>query len=273
MSQYNVRSQGTPGAAPIETITGNSGSVVVPTGGNVNIVGSGDITTSGAASTLTIAITGTTDHAVQIGDGTGGIESIAVGTTGQVLIGSTAADPAFGALGVNSGLTANSLVLSQGNSAFTALGAATNGQIPIGSTGANPVLATISPGVGISIGTGAGLITISATGGGFTWSLRTTNGTMAAGSGYQVTSGALSLALPSTVSSSTGDAIQVVLLGGTSWTVTQAAGQQIRLGNATTTLGVGGSLASTDQGDWIELVYSDTGLWVATARQGNITIV
>lgn len=262
------------GGAPIEEIDGNAGSAV-PVAGVVNIVGGlgSNITTTGGGNTLTISVTGTTNHAVQIGNAGGTLTSVGVGTTGQVLIGSTAADPAFGALGVNSGLTAHSLVLAQGNSAFTALGAATNGQIPIGSTGNDPVLASISPGVGISIGTGPGSITISAVGGGFTWALRTTNVTLSPGVAYQVSSGALLIALPSTVSASIGDTYQVVLLGGTSWTITQAAGQQIRVGNATTTLGVGGSLSSNAQGDWIELVYSAAGLWVGTARQGNINIV
>ena len=83
--------------------------------------------------------------------GISAIVATAAGTTGQVLIGSTGADPAFGALGVNSNLTAHSLVLAEGNSAFVALGAATNGQIPIGSTGNDPVLSTITAGTGISI--------------------------------------------------------------------------------------------------------------------------
>ena len=68
--------------------------------GEINLEGGNDISTVGTAltNTISIAITGTTENSVQIGDNTGGIESIAVGTNGQVLIGATAADPAFGTL-------------------------------------------------------------------------------------------------------------------------------------------------------------------------------
>lgn len=41
-----------------QTITGNSGGALSPTGGNWNILGSGSITTSGIGSTLTIAASG-----------------------------------------------------------------------------------------------------------------------------------------------------------------------------------------------------------------------
>lgn len=88
-------------APDVKTIIPNAGDNVGPDAiGQINIVGGNDITTTGTAATntLTIDITGTTNHAVQIGDATGGIESIAVGTDGQVLLGATAADPAFATL-------------------------------------------------------------------------------------------------------------------------------------------------------------------------------
>jgi hypothetical protein len=88
-------------AGTVATVTGNAGGAVGPDGvGNINITGTNDITVTGNPGTnsLGLAITGTTDHAVQIGDATGGIESIAVGTNGQVLLAATAADPAFATL-------------------------------------------------------------------------------------------------------------------------------------------------------------------------------
>lgn len=111
-----------------------------------------------------------------------------------------------------------------------------------------------------------------ASSGDLVWSSIIISQTAAPDNGYFVSSGALSIALPATVSSSIGDTFQIVLVGGTSWTLTQAASQQIRLGNTTTTVTTG-SLASTAQGDWIELVYFGAGLWVANVRQGNITVV
>ena len=91
--------------------------------------------------------------------------------------------------------------------------------------------------------------------------------------GYFCTANALSLALPS--SSEVGDTIKVVLRGGTSWTITQGAGQQIRIGSSSTTSGAGGSLASQADGDSVNLVCQTANLiWVQEGGpQGNITIV
>jgi hypothetical protein len=86
---------------------------------------------------------GTTNHAVQVGNSTGGIASVAVGTTGQVLTGATGADPAFSNLGTNSGLTVHGVLLGQNNSAITATTAGTTGQVLIGSTGADPAFAAL----------------------------------------------------------------------------------------------------------------------------------
>lgn len=82
----------------VETLTGNDAVVVPADGaGNINVIGAGNITVTGNAgtNTETITLVGTTDHAVQIGNASGSLSSIAVGTDGQVLIGATAADPAF----------------------------------------------------------------------------------------------------------------------------------------------------------------------------------
>lgn len=51
------------GVSPIETLTGNVGGPVGPTAGNIDVVGTGDITVTGnpGTSTLTISFTGTLD--------------------------------------------------------------------------------------------------------------------------------------------------------------------------------------------------------------------
>jgi len=88
-----------------------------------------------------------TQHGVILGGGsTAALGVTAVGTTGQVLIGSTGADPAFGALGVNSGLTAHGVLVGEGNSAIAALAVGTTGQLLTGQTGADPVFASTSNG-------------------------------------------------------------------------------------------------------------------------------
>ncbi len=75
----------------------DSGSAV-PVLGILNILGGLNITTAAAGNTVSIRVDGTTDHAVQIGNATNSLTSIAVGTNGQVLIGATGADPAFATL-------------------------------------------------------------------------------------------------------------------------------------------------------------------------------
>lgn len=172
------------GVAPTYQSVSASGAVTSVSGGN-------NITITGTATAPIVNVSGTTNHAVQVGNSTNSLTSLSVGTNGQVLLGSTGADPSFitptagtglsittnattlqyalstpvsvsnGGTGASS-FTAHSLILGQGTSAMTALGAATNGQLPIGSTGADPVLATLTAGTGVSISNGAGSITISA---------------------------------------------------------------------------------------------------------------
>ena len=60
MSQAGFKSSGS-GAAPVETLTGNSGGAVSPSGGgNINVIGTGNVTVTGnpGTSTLTIAVSG-----------------------------------------------------------------------------------------------------------------------------------------------------------------------------------------------------------------------
>ena len=69
---------------------------VVPLAGTITMAGGSNISTDGSvANTVTFNLSGTTDHAVQIGNAGGSLTSVAVGTDGQVLIGATGADPAF----------------------------------------------------------------------------------------------------------------------------------------------------------------------------------
>jgi trimeric autotransporter adhesin len=82
----------------VTTITGNSGGAEVPLAGNFNVLGIGSVTVAGSANTETVQLTGLTNHSVQVGAGTATLTQLAVGTNGQVLIGATAADPAFATL-------------------------------------------------------------------------------------------------------------------------------------------------------------------------------
>lgn len=174
-------------------------------------------------------------------------------------------------------ITQNSVVIGDANNEIKSTAALTNGQVVIGSTGVNPVPATLTAGSGITITNGAGTITIASTSvSGLTWSTTSVNlAPMVKDNGYIAISpgGALTFALPATAGSTIGDTIALTLDGATSWQVTQAASQQIRIGSSQTTAGTGGSLTSTAQGDTVTLVYQATGRWNVISLNGNITVV
>lgn len=183
------------GGTPIDTITGNSGGAVGPNiMGNINLVGGNNITVVGSpgTNTLTASVTGTTNHAVQVGNASGSLNSIAVGTNGQLLIASTGADPSFVTPTAGTGLsiTTNATTLSYalttpvtvpnggtGQTSFTAHGvilgeaaaalgvsnAGTNGQLLIAATGADPAFASLtSTGGTITFSTGANSLNLEA---------------------------------------------------------------------------------------------------------------
>lgn len=334
----------TNGQIPIGN-TGNAPTLAVPSNGT-------NITWTGGAGTLTANLTGTTNHAVQVGSAAGALTSLSVGTTGTVLIGSTGADPAFGALGVNSALTNHGVVIAQGNSAFVATAVGTTGQVLTGSTGADPVwaspaassisitgnsggaltgaaftftggttgltfsgagttetltgdLVVANGGTGnttftaysvITAGTtstgafqnvsgvgtagqvltsaGAGALPTwsAASAGGTTWSVITANQTAAVSNGYFCNkAGTLTLALPA--ASAVGDIIEVSNINtATGCQFTQAASQQIFIGNTSTTAGATGTLTSSAIGDSLKLVCRTANLtWFVVSGWGNWT--
>ncbi len=136
----------------------------VTSGGDIfSIIGTAPIAASTVAGVSTISMTGPanvntlTAHGVVIGEGTSPMAATAVGATGQVLIGSTGADPAFDALGVNSGLTAHGVLLGEGNSAIAATAVGATGTLFSGNTGADPTF-TASPSVTGSVTAGTGFV-------------------------------------------------------------------------------------------------------------------
>lgn len=149
-----------------------------------------------------------------------------------------------------------------------------DGQLLIGSTAFPNIVAGFitSTDGSITVTNGSGTINLS-TIKGLTWHTISAGQTLAVNNGYICTGGAtLSLALPAT--SALGDTIEITLDGSTGFTITQAAGQQIRAGTATTTAGVGGSISSTQQGDTVRLVCKTANLsWNVISMMGNPTIV
>lgn len=130
----------------------------------------------------------------------------------------------------------------------------TNGQIVIGSTGASPAPNTISGGPGISITNGPGTITISAIPGGMTWTEVTgTSQAMSADNGYIANNaGIVTLTLPTIAA--LGTFIRIIGKGAGGWTIAQNAGQNIQIGNTSSTVGAAGLVTSSNRYDSVHLV-------------------
>lgn len=163
MSQSGALSTAGSGAAPVETLTGNSGGAVgADASFNINVIGNNttgiNIVGTPGTNTLTVAAM----QATTAQRGTVFLATDAQAIAGTDTVNALTSSNLAAKLGTQ---TIHSLALFQGSTAaMTPLGAATNGQIPIGSTGADPVLATITAGSGITITNGAGSITISTAG-------------------------------------------------------------------------------------------------------------
>ena len=255
------------GAIPI-TFTEDAGTATSVLG-NLNVFGTAGqgITTSGAGSTVTI----TASNAATAQKGVVALATNAETVTGTDTAKAVTADDLKAKLGVQ---TLHGVALGTSTTATVGWTAEpSNGQLLIGKTGDYPQLAGLTPGPGISITSGAGSITIASIGTGLAWSTKGASTALVNNNGFICTAGAaLSFSLPAV--SSVGDIVALTLDGSTSWTITQAANQQIRIGVLQTTVGVGGSLTSTAQGDTIIMVCSVANLkWNSFAPVGNITVV
>jgi len=77
------------------TFTTDAGNAV-PALNILDVLGGNNISTAGALNDVTINLTGTTASCVQVGNAGGSLTSIGAALTGELLIGNTGADPAFG---------------------------------------------------------------------------------------------------------------------------------------------------------------------------------
>lgn len=169
-------------------------------------------------------------------------------------------------------VTQNAILVGGAANTITSL-ALTNGQLAIGSTGASPSAATISSGTGISVNTGAGSITISSTGGGLTWNdIGTTSVTAAADNGYQPDNVSLvTITLPTFAPQFS--VVAIAGRGNGGWKIAQNAGQNIQFGKQSTTSGVTGFLASTNQYDCVYLLCTVTSTTFTVLNAvGNLTV-
>lgn len=133
---------------------------------------------------------------------------------------------------------------------------------------------TIAGGIGCSTSGAGDTITINASGGGLDWNEITVVGptAMAVNNGYVANNGALvTLTLPA--SAAFGDILRVAGKGAGGWLIAQNAGQTIHFGTSDTTPGAGGSLASTQQYDAVELLCITANTdFVTLSSIGNITV-
>ena len=158
--------------ADIMTLTGDIGAAVGPLLGNVDILGGVNITTTGTPNTITIDLVATigvplggtglttiTDHGVMVGSGVGAVTPLAVGATGEALLGVTGADPTWGAIdltttitgilpvpnggtGLNT-ITDHAVMLGSGVGIVTPLGVGATGNVLTAVTGADPAWAQV----------------------------------------------------------------------------------------------------------------------------------
>jgi hypothetical protein len=237
----------------------------------------GDVT--GPASSTDNAIArfdGTTGKLLQdstaILDDAGALSGLTTVTADDLILTNPLA-VAYGGTGAAT-LTDGGILLGSGTGAVTALGQAVDGQLPIGSTGLDPVLGTLTAGVGISIANGAGSISISSTGGGFTWNEETgTSATMVVDNGYIANNASLvTLTLPA--AATVGQEVRVAGKGAGLFRIAQNAGQTVHYVSSDTTTGAGGSLTAIEQYASIELVCITANTdWIAISSTGNFTIV
>lgn len=110
---------------------------------------------------------------------------------------------------------------------------------------------------------------------GMSWTSIATSQTLALNTGYFCSAGGtLLLQLPNTGIILPGDTMIVQLTGATAFQITQPASHSIRIGNQTTTIGVGGSITSTALGDTLMIVRTGAAnRWSVINYIGNFTVV
>lgn len=143
MSQISIPSSG--GSLPPEVATeyvANTGSAV-PADNILNVLGDGSITTIGSGDTLTIELTGLTNHSVLVGAGTTTITKVGpTATAGQVLQSAgSSADPAFSTATYPSTTTANQILYSSSSNTVGQITTSNNGVLVTSNSGVPSFLA------------------------------------------------------------------------------------------------------------------------------------
>jgi hypothetical protein len=221
MSQSGAISN-SPGTTQVGFLQGNSGGDVGPNAsGEIFTLGTGSITIAGNAgtNTLTTQLTGLTNHSVLVGAGTATITNLAVGTNGQVLLGSTGADPVFGTL--TSSDSSITFTTGAGTLSLQVAGGTTTGKTITGNSGG-----ALSPTAGNWNILGTGSITTSGSGSSLTAQLTgLTNHSLLVGGGTATITNlgvATNGQLP--IGSIGADPVLATLTAGANITITNGAG-------------------------------------------------
>lgn len=256
------------GAVDVQTLTGNSGGMVFPTLGNIDVVGDNasgiDVVGNPGTSTLTIFnTTGLPFSQFQVDASTPpGTDPVLPDATGEVTI--TGGQVATGTIGANvirtNSVAANAFTIEIQRTTTSAIADSTlNGVAHFDSTDFTVDADGFVQLVGAS---------------GFVWNEILVMGptSMVANNGYVTNNaGLVSLTLPLTAAF--GTIIRVAGKGAGGWLIAQNAGQNIQVGNVSSTPGAGGSVASTNAFDAIELLCTtaDT-TWTQLSSVGALNI-
>lgn len=135
-------------------------STIATSGANANITSLIGITTPIPVSEGGTGAATLTSHGVLLGEGTSAVGQTTAGTTGQVLVGSTGANPAFGT--TVAGLTFTSAITPQSTGGI--VGTTTNDSANVGSVGEFPTPTNLT-GVSLTSSTAANVASISLTAG------------------------------------------------------------------------------------------------------------
>jgi hypothetical protein len=246
----------------------NNGSSTITLGGSLTLSGAFTTTiTVTANTTVTLPTSGTL-----VNTAVATLSSLTtVGTIGTGTWQGTVISPTYGGTGL-SNPTAHGIMVSEGASDVNPI-VLTAGQILIGTTSGDPSATTLTQGTGITITSASGSITIaSSASGGIVWNNVTGTTQSAAVNNAYVTSSssATTVTLPATAAIGTIFAVQGAGAGG--WTLNYGSGQNIQMGNLSTTT-TSGSLASTNQFDSVALVtiVANT-TFAVTSAVGNLTV-
>lgn len=181
-----------------------------------------------------------------------------VGDNNRIRIGTAATHTSAFMQGISGVTAAGSPVAVSSTGQLSDLGFGTAGQVLTSSGAAvSPVWSTVAPGSNSWV------------------DITGTTQAMAINTGYLAdNAGLVTLTLPATAAQFS--IMEVVGVGAGGWIIAQNANQKIIFGNTATTVGVGGSLASTNAHDTVKLIATTGGastFWTVMSSVGNLTVV